>query len=29
MHLVKPVDVDLLLRAIDECMARTPATARA
>jgi len=28
MHLVKPVDVEQLLRAIDECLARTPATMR-
>ncbi|WP_342119957.1 response regulator [Pseudoduganella sp. OTU4001] len=28
MHLVKPVDVDQLLRAISECLARDPATAR-
>lgn len=28
MHLVKPVDVDQLLRAISECLARAPATAR-
>ncbi|WP_374586430.1 response regulator [Pseudoduganella sp.] len=28
MHLVKPVDVDQLLRAINECLARAPATAR-
>ena len=28
MHLVKPVDVEQLLRAIDQCLARTPATMR-
>lgn len=28
MHLVKPVDVDQLLRAINDCLARAPATAR-
>ena len=28
MHLVKPVDVDQLLRAISECLARSPAAAR-
>ena len=28
MHLVKPVDVEQLLRAIDTCLARTPATVR-
>jgi signal transduction histidine kinase len=28
MHLVKPVDIDQLLRAISDCLARAPATAR-